>query len=80
MDSVNSMLEFLTGRPTPVRDMFRYKKPGGDEPTSSHPRPILLKLASPWDRRLVLANHSNLKHYGVKGIFVREDLSPEGRQ
>lgn len=22
----------------------------------------------------------NLKHFGVKGIFVREDLSPEARQ
>ena len=72
MDSVKSMLEFLTGRPTPVKDMFhigRFKKPGGDEPTTSRPRPILLKLASPWDRRLVLANRSNLKHYSVKGYF-----------
>ena len=53
----------------------RFKKPRGDESTTSRPRPILLKLASPWDRRLVLANRSNLKHYSVKGIFVREDLS-----
>ena len=80
---MKSMLEFLTGRPTPVKDMFhicRFKKPGGDEPTTSRPRPILLKLVSPWDRRLVLANRSNLKHYSVKGIFVREDLSPEACQ
>ena len=83
MDSVKSMLEFLTGRPTPVRDMFRigrFKKPGSDEPITSHPRPILLKLVLPWDRCLLLANRSNLKHYSVKGIFVREDLSPEARQ
>ena len=83
MDYVKSMLEFLTGRSTPVKDMFRIgriKKPGGDEPTTSRPRPILLKLVSPWDRRLVLANRSNLKHYSVKGIFVCEDLSPEARQ
>ena len=63
MDSVKSMLEFLTGRSTPVKDMFRIgriKKSGGDEPTTSRPRPILLKLVSPWDRRLVLANRSNL--------------------
>ena len=83
MDSMKSMLEFLTGRSTPVKDMFRIgriKKPGGDEPTTSRPRPILLKLVSPWHRCLVLANCSNLKHYSVKGIFVREDLSPEARQ
>ena len=41
---------------------------------------ILLKLASSWDRCLVLANCLNLKHYGVKGIFVHEDLSPEACQ
>ena len=36
MDSVKSMLEFLTGRPTLVKDMFhigRYKKPEVDEPS-----------------------------------------------
>ena len=41
---------------------------------------MLLKLASPWDHRLNLANRPNLKHYSVKGIFVREDPSPEARQ
>ena len=51
----------------------RFKKPGGDEPTTSHHRPILLKLASPWDRRLVLANCS-IKHYSVKGISKQVDL------
>ena len=79
MDSVKSMLEFLTGRPTPVKDMFRigrYKKPEVDEPSTPHPRPILLKLTSPRDRRLVLANRFNLKHFTVKGS---EDLSPEAR-
>ena len=83
MVSVKNMLEFLTGRPTPVKDMFRigrFKKPESGEPAPSRPRPIVLKLASPWDRRLVLASRFNLKHFGVKGIFVREDLSPEARQ
>jgi len=79
---VKNMLEFLTGRPTPVKDMFRigrFKKSEPGEPTPSRPRPIVLKLASPWDRRLVLATRFNLTH-GVKGIFVREDLSPEARK
>jgi len=83
MDSVKSMLEFLTGRPTPVKGMFRigrYKKSEVDEPSTPRPRPILLKLASLWDCRLVLANCFNLKHFTVKGIFVREDLSPEAHQ
>ena len=55
----------------------RYKKPEVDEPSTPRPRPILLKLASPWDRRLVLANCFNLKHFTVKGS---EDLSPEAQQ
>lgn len=50
------------------------------EQAPSRPRPILLKLASAWDRRLVLSNKFKLKEYDVKGIFIREDLSPEERQ
>ena len=79
MDSVKKMLEFLTGRSTTVKDLFRIGKfmeprVSHDEPSPSRPRPIVLKLTSPWDRRLVLANRFNLKEYTVKGIFVREDL------
>ena len=65
MVSVKNMLEFLTGRPTPVKDMFRigrFKKPEPGEPAPSRP------------------SRFNLKHFGVKGIFVREDLSPEACQ
>ena len=85
MDSVKRMLEFITGRPTPVKDLYRigkFKKPDADQvlSTPSRPRPILLKLASPWDRRLVLANRFCLKHFTVQGLFLREDLSPEDRQ
>ena len=83
MASVKNMLEFLTGRSTPVKDMYRigrFKKPGDTQSTSTRPRPIVLKLCSPWDRRLVLANRFNLKGYDVEGLFVREDLSPEARQ
>jgi len=74
------MLEFLT---TQVKDMFRigrFKKPEPGEPTPSWPRPIVLKLALPWDHCLLLASCFNLKHFGVKVIFVCEDLSPEACQ
>ena len=66
-----------------MKDMFRigrYKKPDIDEPTTPRPRPILLKLGSPWDCCLVLANRFNLNKFTVKSIFVREDLSPEAHQ
>ena len=58
----------------------RSKHNGDTQSTSTRPRPIVLKLCSPWDRRLVLANRFNLKGYDVEGLFVREDLSPEARQ
>lgn len=43
------------------------------------PRPILLKLASSWDRRLIMSEVHNLKDFKLKGVFIREDLSPEAR-
>jgi len=75
MVSVKNMLEFLTGRPTPVKDMFRigrFKKPESGEPAPSRPRPIVLKLILPWDRCVLLTSHFNLKHFG--------DLPPEACQ
>ena len=63
MESVKNMLQFVVGRPTPVKDLFRigrYKKPEDELSLSSRPRPIILKLASPWDRRLVLSNRFSL--------------------
>lgn len=80
MESVKKMLEFVVGRPAPVKDLYRigkYKKPDSDQSTPARPRPIILKLASPWDRQLVLANRFSLKNYEV---FIREDLSLEERQ
>ncbi len=82
MDSVQKMLQFVTGRTTPVKDLFRigkYRKPDSDD-DQHRPRPTILKLLSPWDRRIVLANQFKLKDYEIKGIFVREDLSPEVRK
>lgn len=82
MSAVQNMLEFLVGRPTPVKDLYRVgrRKKEGSEATPVRPRPIVLKLISPWDRRLVFNNRFNLKEYSVKGIFVHEDLSPEAQQ
>ena len=58
----------------------RFQKPRPDEPTLSRLRPIVLILVSPWDSRLVFASRFNRKHFGVKGFFVREDLSSEACQ
>jgi len=82
--SVDELLTFLVGRSVPLNDLFRLgrlKQP--DVPMASplaRPRPIILKLASAWDRRLVLSAVRELKGYSTKRIFIREDLSPEERQ
>ena len=85
MDRVRRILSFLVPDAPPVKDLFRLgrrKNSNADSSTSeqiSRPRPLILKLMSPWDRRLVLSNKYRLKEYEVKGIFIREDLSPEER-
>ena len=84
MASVQKVLHFVTGSGISVKDLVRigkYKKPEVNaEQAPSRPRPLLLKLASAWDRRLVLSNKYKLKQYDVQGIFIREDLTPEERQ
>lgn len=83
MDSVKKMVEFVVGRPAPVKDLYRigkFKKPDSDQSAPARPRPIILKLASPWDRRLVLANRFSLKNYDISRVFIREDFSLDERK
>ena len=62
-----------------------------DEPLSSgcsspagrsvHPRPILVKLSCPWDRRVILAGKMKLSAIeGMRHYFLQPDLPPEERQ
>ncbi len=43
------------------------------------PRPLLVKLVSEWDRRLLLSAKFKLKHFSSARVFLREDLPPEVR-
>ena len=44
-DSVDEMLEFLAGKPIPVKDVFRLGKYASKGALSSHwPRPVLVKI------------------------------------
>ena len=74
-EKVDNMLTYLTGTTIGVRDLFRigrFKKEA--EHTS---RPVLVKLSSAWDRKVVLLNKRKLKNYHISRLFVREDLAPE---
>ncbi|MDD9817017.1 MAG: hypothetical protein OXU61_02605 [Gammaproteobacteria bacterium] len=76
----------------PRRPLTRGKQSGdfatGDESSlSSHqdkparPRPILVKLSCPWDRRVILAGKMKLSESeGMENYFLQPDLSLEERQ
>jgi hypothetical protein len=54
----------------PVRTLQPYNKS----------RPILVKLRSVWDKRLILSKRSKLKSYTQRGIFVESDEPVEVRR
>ena len=66
------MLQFLAGKPVLVKDVFRLGKYAQN--SHHHPCPVLIKLTTPWNRRLILLRKSN---YAVPRLFVREDVAPE---
>ncbi len=54
---------------------------GSPSPRSSRPRPILVKLSCPWDRRIILANKKKLSVIeGMERYFLQPDLSVEERK
>lgn len=81
-NSVDELFTFLVGKPVHLKDIFRLGRPMKPSATSvaNRPRPVLVKLTSSWDRRVVLSVVRKTKDYGVRGIFIREDLSPEERE
>ena len=73
---MDEILEYLAGKPIPIRDMFRLGKYRKSATTPRRPRPILIKLCTAWDRRLVLVHRFSLKDFHVKRLYLREDVSP----
>ena len=60
----------------PIKDLVRLgRRRDPLDSSTSRPRPVLLKLLSSWDRRLVLSAVRELKGFSVKGIYIHEDLS-----
>ena len=78
---VDEICEYLSGRQVTIRDLFRLGKraqSGGDH-GQARPRPVLVKLSTVWDRRLILISKTKLKDFRLGKIFVHPDLSPEDR-
>ena len=70
---VDELLEFLGGTPIKVNDLFWL---GKFSTSSSRPRPVLIKLATAWDRKIILLRRRNLK---IPHLFLREDVPPDHR-
>ena len=77
--AIDDMSTHLIGKAVRVIDAFRlsHKSVAGD--SHSRPRPVLIKLESCWDKRLLLAACRKLKGYSDHKRFIREDLPPEAR-
>ena len=47
--------------------------------SGARPRPVLIKLATTWDRKVVLLHKRNLQDFRLKHLFLRADVLPEHR-
>ena len=76
---VDEMHEFLSGKRIQIKDIFRLGKYEPSTSSTSRPRPILIKLCTAWDRKLVLLYKTNLRNFHTKRLFLCEDVSPDHR-
>jgi hypothetical protein len=73
--NVEQALKFITGTDVDSTDMFRLGRFAANKT-----RPIIVKLRTAWDRRILLANSVKLKGYGDGRIFISPDESLEDRR
>lgn len=71
---LDQALQFVCGQTVDVVDAFRVGRY-----VNGKVRPIVVKLRTAWDRRIILANSSKLKNYGER-IFISPDESLEIRR
>ena len=81
---VDQLLHYITGKSVLWKDAFCLGRRKSTASTSSMvpppPRPLLVKLCSEWDKRLILSAKHKLKDYDVQNVFLREDLPFDVRQ
>ena len=75
--TVDEVFEFLTGKQVQIKDIFRLGRFNKSDSPLSRPRPLLIKLCTAWDRKLVLIRRFMLKDFHLKRLFVREDVAPD---
>jgi len=72
---VEAILGYVHGQRVDIDDMFRLGRFH-----SGKNRPVLLKLHSTWDKRIILSNSRVLKNYNKRGIFIVGDEPVEVRR
>ena len=72
---VETILEYVHGMRVDVVDMFRLGRF-----SSEKTRPVLVKLRTVWDKRIILNGCSRLKHFSQRGIFISADEPLEVRR
>ena len=73
---IDEVLEFLAGKPVAVSDVFRL---GRYSASAKCPRPVLIKLATAWDRKVILLHKRNLKSFSTSRLFLCEDVPPDNK-
>ena len=57
--------------------MFRSGRLQPPSSSSPRPRPLLIKLCTVWDPKLILLRKTNLRDFHIKRLFLREDVAPD---
>ena len=74
---VSHTFESVVGRKVTITDCRRI---GRFSTESVRNRPLFMKFASVWDRRLLLSSKYKLKGFSEANLFVREDRPPNERK
>ena len=72
---VETILEFVQGTRVDVVDMFRLGRFNSDKT-----RPVLVKLRTVWDKRIILNGCSRLQQFSQRGVFISADEPLEVRR
>ena len=78
--AIDDMSNHLIGKTVVVLDAFRLGCRNDQCSCTVRPHPLLIKLGSVWDRRLLLASCCKLKGFTDNRLYLREDLPPELRE
>ena len=74
---MDEVFEFLSGKQVQIKDIFRLGRFKRSQSSSSRPRPLLIKLCTAWDQKLILLRKTKLREFCIKCLFLREDVAPD---